>query len=289
MALISSCGDSAGKKETEITESKNEQASIDYKANGLIDLGESTSIKEIICQDWENKEDAADAEDVNPTSNPQIELQYRGYCFYGDGSVVKDPRGFVKTGKWRLIEEEKPISIAMEFNDGENLREVVGPFTPTKLILAGKKDIKSPAAYIARAFRHINMKDDPFYPANIWWMIKPAKPETDGEIKQRFKACLHFFYLFYKEYTAVPPKKVSFVGLPSCYNWYVGGIILQREKNIQQKWINCFYNEEQAMKAYKLADKLVSKKYDWGQNEGRWMKRSMGVLLQMEKRLDSIN
>ena len=81
---------------------------------------------------------------------------------------------------------------------------------------------------------------------------------------------------------------VSFIGLPSCFKWYGGGIFIQKQSEIQGKWINSFYNKEQAMKAYKLADKLLSYKYEWPKNERNWLKLNVAVLKQMEVKIDSL-
>jgi hypothetical protein len=276
-----------GKDDHSITDSEVQKPTVELKSKGLEDLSESTNLKDILCQAWEYKEDAADAESISPYSN--VEMQYRGYCFFSDGKLIKDPRGYVKTGKWSLLENTKPIRIVMTFDDGSAQTEIPGSFNPTELIFAGQAGGGRPAVLSANAHRHINVEEDPFYPGNAWWMIKPTSPQTDPAIKKRFRACLHFFILFYEEYVNVHAKKVSFVGLPSPYKWYAGGIILQKENKLTPKWMNCFYNDEQAIKAYRLADKLFDKKYDWPKDEGQWMKRNLGVLKQMEKRLDSIN
>lgn len=283
-----SCSGSASKDEHAVTDSTVRKPAIDLKSKGIEDLSESTDLKDILCQSWENDEDAMDAADADPNSG--IQMQYRGYSFFNDGKLVKDPRGAVRTGTWTLQFDPKPITVVMKFDDdGEKQTEIPASFTPTKIKLAGRVGVKVPAVLTANGYRHINIKEDPFYPDNIWWMLQPKSSENDEQIKKRFKACLHFFVLFYEEYVNVHAKKVSFVGLPSPFKWYAGGINLQKQSKLTPKWMHCFYDEEQAIKAYKLADKLFDKKYDWPKDEGQWMKRNLGVLKQMENRLDSIN
>ena len=49
-----------------------------------------------------------------------------------------------------------------------------------------------------------------------------------------------------------------------------------------------FYNKEQAMKAYELAEKLMNHKYSWSKKEANWLKLNVTVLQQMESRMDAL-
>ncbi|MBK6633760.1 MAG: hypothetical protein IPG38_05110 [Chitinophagaceae bacterium] len=84
-------------------------------------------------------------------------------------------------------------------------------------------------------------------------------------------------------------KVISFWGLPSCFKWYGGGVFLKKETELKENWINCYYNKEQAMQAYALADKLLSQKYNWPKGEQNWLKLNLAVLEQMYKKLDDIH
>ena len=97
-----------------------------------------------------------------------------------------------------------------------------------------------------------------------------------------------FFVLFYDQKIHAGSEAVSFVGLPSCFKWYDGGIFLQKKSELQSKWINTFYNKEQAMKAYELAEKLMNHKYSWSKKEANWLKLNVAVLQQMESRMDAL-
>lgn len=263
-------------------------AVIDYRSKGLENLAQSNIMKDILCQTWDYKEDVADTKDAIVSSG--IDVVYRGYCFFNDGTLIKDPRGKLKIGRWLLNDQAKPISMIMSFDNAEKEIKRLAHLVPTEMILStGTENDKAKIALSADAFRHINSMDDPFYTANILWRIKPTSPETDHAIRQRLKDCIHFFVLFYEEKINAEVKTVSFVGLPSCFNWYSGGITLQQENALQQKWVDCFYNNQQAMKAYAFADKLISKKYDWPKKENNWLKLNVAVLRQMENKIDSIH
>ena len=61
----------------------------------------------------------------------------------------------------------------------------------------------------------------------------------------------------------VTSAEIDFLGLPSCFKWYQGGIYVQGPTHLDRKWINCFYSEEQAMQARQMMEDVVLKKYDW--------------------------
>ena len=254
---------------------------------GIENLNVATDMKDIICQDWENKEDAADAKGMDPASN--IEIVYRGYCLFSDGTLVKDPRGNIQAGKWTLDENVKPISLHFDLNSGEKENWQLAYLMPYEMKLVKLVNgNRSTVDLGSEAVRHNKLYEDPFYISNNKWRFKPSKPETDEQIKDRLKQCIHFFILFYDEKINVHSDAVSFTGLPSCFKWYGGGIFLQKENELPEKWVNSFYNREQAMKAYKLADKLLGIKYNWPKKESNWLKLNVAVLRQMEKKIDSL-
>ncbi len=289
IVLINGC-DGNKKHEPDIKQqslkSKDNEA-IDFAARGLENLNTSGNMKDIICQTWDIKEDIADAVDADPSSN--IEMIYRGYCLFSDGSMVKDPRGIIQFGNWSMNDSVKPITINFSFANGEKEIYQLAYLMPYEMKLTrmnrGKKVIIDLSS---QAIRNIDIKEDPFYVSNNLWRVKPAKSETDEELKLRLKNCIHFYVLFYNLMIHAESTAVSFTGLPSCFRWYGGGIYLQKENQIQNKWINTFYNKEQAMKVYKLADKLMSYKYEWPKKERNWLKLNLAVLKQMESRLDSL-
>ncbi len=262
-------------------------AKTDLRAAGLQDLKGSGSMKDIICQNWDYKEDAAYAGMKN--SSDKVEIAFRGYSFFKDGIIIKNPRGDFRTGKWELKENIKPISITISFDDGDTESKKIAFLEPHRMTLVdfiGKE--KNMIELSSEAFNHIRLQDDPFYISNMLWRKKPAKPETGEAIKKRLKDCIHFFVLFYDQRISAPSDIVHFTGLPSCFKWYAGGIYLQQKKELPENWSNCFYDQEQAMKAYKLADKLLSHKYTWPKGERNWLKQNVFVLKQMEQRVDSL-
>ena len=62
----------------------------------------------------------------------------------------------------------------------------------------------------------------------------------------------------------------------------------KKEDELLDNWINCFYNKEQAMQAYALADRLLSEHYDWPKGENNWLKLNLAVVELMYKKLDEV-
>lgn len=270
-------------EEKKVTENKKEDNNFDYRSKGFVSLKNSSVLKDILCQAWEYKEDVAETKNLDVTSN--LEVLYRGYCFFEDGKAIKDPRGNMSVAKWHVDEKEKPVRISLQFEDGKKETNHLAYLVPYEMILVNVgNNEKKTNTLTAAGRRHINITDDPFYVTNMLWRIKPVAPETDRQIKQRLLSSVHFFVLFYDEQINAAVKRVTFIGLPSCFNWHSGGIFLPKKTDLQAKWINCFYNQEQAMKAYYMAEKLLSQKYQWPK-KGNWLELNVAVLKQMESRL----
>ena len=53
---------------------------------------------------------------------------------------------------------------------------------------------------------------------------------------------------------------------------------MQGPKNLDKKWINCFYSEEQALEARQLMEDVLTKKYDWDTTQTNWVKQTAMVL-----------
>lgn len=267
--LLTACNNPADKKDAAVIAK-------DSVTSTLTDLAAVTDIKELLCQDWENKEDAEDA--ALSGSGEGLEMPFRGFSFFEDGTVVEGPRDKIKFGKWVLDEPGKIINI--EYTKGGKSKYKIAAIGVRQMILINTSD-KKQAEYRAGAKAHKNITDDPFYGANNQWRIKPAKAETDGEIKERTAQCVLFYSKYLADNAARGGNIISFVGLPACFKWYKGGVSIIAKNKLENKWLNCFYNNEQALKGYALLDKIISKKYKWDKEEKNWVKQSADVVKQM--------
>jgi len=274
------------KKENKPGKEKTSKAN-NFSAMGLENLNESGKMKDIICQNWDYKEDAEEVRLTKPSAG--FEMVYRGYSFFKDGSAIKNPRGSMQAGSWSLNENSKPVRLTFKPNRGESEVFNLAYLMPYEMILVNSRDADNKKIDLSsEAYRYIDLSKDPFYVDNLKWRMKPNQPENSKQVKDRLKGCIQFFILFYDREIKAITETVTFTGLPSCFRWYAGGIYLQKKEELEQKWIDCFYNREQAMQAYRLADDLLAKKYQWPKGEKNWLKQNVYVLRQMEQKLDSL-
>jgi hypothetical protein len=255
----------------------------DSVLSSMKDLSRITDAKTLLCQNWENKEDAEDA--ALSSDGEGLEIPYRGFSFFEDGTVVENPRDKMRFGKWNLDEAHKIISI--EFNKSARAKYLIESLSPTKMILTNTADKKN-AEYRADAKTEINPSDNPFYGANNQWRIKPATAETDSAIKLRTEQCLLFYAKFLNGNANRKARVISFVGLPTCFKWYRGGVSITASEKVETRWINCYYNIDQAMKAHAMLERIISKKYKWNKEEKNWVKQSAEVVMQMHDSLKAL-
>lgn len=250
---------------------------------GYNDLRKSKNLDEILCHAWENDDDKEERGEGYESSG--IDIVKRGYNFFRDGFVVKDLRGTIQIGKWIIDTSAGSVRIHNNFKTGkEDLK--IALLKPGVFNFLKSNEMH---LYSGAAFSHTDEKKDPFHPVNNTWRIKAAQPESAQQIRTRLKSCIRFFVLFYDEAIETNAQVVSFTGLPSCFTWYSGGIYMQQRDKLQEKWIECFYDANDADKGYKIAGKLLQQKYTWPKGEKNWLKLNVSVLKQMENRIDSIN
>lgn len=243
---------------------------------GIVDLSSVKSINTLLCQDWVYKDDADAIDNSDGTSD--MEIPFRSFSFFPDSTMVKDARGEMHFGKWQLNSADKNISI--KYDNGKKDSYKIRAIGAKDMILI-KSGENEPLAFIADGKQEQNYTDNPFYIANNQWRIKPKQAENDAAIKQRLKQCINFYILYFNDNVKRDAATISFYGLPSCFNWYTGGIGLQSESKLKPIWLNIFYDRDEEVKAHDMVEELLSKKYDWDTTQTNWIKQSTPVLKQM--------
>jgi|GEM_PF-5792687 len=250
--------------------------------NNLIDLEDAISAKQKISQRWDNKED--DKEVSN--AGGDLEMPFRGYYLFSDGSMVKNPKDDLTMGTWTFDEKQRLLQFKLANGSTENY--TVKSLDFKSLVLKNNAENGKEVEYIADGFLHKDLKDEPFYPVNLQWRIKPKAPENDAALHKRIKNYLHFFYLYHFDNIERNEAFMPFYRLPSSLKFSGGAIYLTKEKELDKNWTNIFYNDADASKAYTILDKMISKKYVWNEKERDWRKQNAGVLKQMEAAIDSL-
>jgi hypothetical protein len=259
-------------------------------SKGVVSLVNATEFKDILCQNWVQEDDAITLQDVDESTS--LLLSIRSFDFFSDGSFVKNYRSAWYYGTWSINDDTKIITLKYENaadRHDKDLYKVTALATDELNIINKELNTSTILKFVSTESKLKNMADEPFHIANNQWRIKPTSIETDDEIKQRLKANLQFFALFYKWAIVKNDEHISFYGLPTCLQWYGGGIYMQKQEDLKDNWLNCFYNKQQALKAYALMEKVMGKKYSWPKENIGWVKKNLFVLEQMIKNLETTN
>lgn len=247
----------------------------DAHFGSVVQLTSSNSMSQLLSQNWENKEDVDDG--ILTNSKGDLQIPFRSYCFFGDGSLVINPRDNIKFGKWVLDENSKKINVILE--DGSKKIFHLNAIGVKSMLL--QTDNSPAQKYIADGKHHTSLSEDPFYVNNNKWRIKPAFSEPDVDIKKRVIQAVTFYSKFFNDNADRGYTSISMYGLPTCFNWYKGGIGIVSKDKLGKAWIDCFYNKEEALKGRQLLENVISKKYKWDKTQTQWIKQSADVLLQM--------
>jgi hypothetical protein len=254
---------------------------------GMISLRSfrTIAIDDLFCQDW-NMDDA-DQKHWNELFWDSVsdKRKYPGLCLFRDFTFTENVRADIKTGKWKL---DKPHRLLLlSFNDGTKKTYYIQQVSVKAITLVWRK----PADSIVMNFSsdnlvHKRVEDDPFYHENNKWRIKPLVAENNLQVRQRVKECVHFYALFYKDNLQRRETDISFIGLPGCFEWYNGGISLPKAIELDKKWINCFYSEDQAYRGYDMLKTfLETQKLKWPDRKIGWVGQTQAVLEQIRDKL----
>lgn len=285
LAVITSCNN---KSTSETDKKKVRETAGENRApnDRLVYLDTAENIYNILCQEWVLADDAEGLEGME--ENSKFEIPYRSFYFSTTGTFVKNPRNTFDYGNWAYDDATKKITLQNTIDKTKDVYKIA-KVTYDELVLVNTGvNSTTNLKFIAPGKRFKNPEDEPYLLDNNRWRIKPQKKESDSAIHKRLKENLYFFILFYKNALAKDEKTVSFWGLPSCFKWYGGAIFLKRKDELKENWISCFYNEEQAMQAYALANRLLSQKYNWPKGERNWLKLNLAVVELMYKKLDEV-
>ncbi len=235
-----------------------------------------------LCQYWE----VTDAE--RPTFRDLYDNQqekvynYPGIVFMTDSTFLEDPRAEMRYGRFTLKGKE----INAQFDDGKKAVYTIEDKQANTMVVKRAEKNQSTILYLKSSEVFWPDADrNPYNKINSQWRIKPKAMENDEQLKERLKGCVQFYQYFFRGYSESETTEIDFLGLPTCFKWYQGGIFVQAARTLDKKWINCFYSEEQAMQARQKMEDLLSKKYDWDTTQKNWIKQLVPVLKQIHDQL----
>ncbi len=234
-----------------------------------------------LCRYWE----------VTDAENPQFKdvanydsgiTNSPGLILFHDSNFVENPRGGARYGK--MIFANKKIEVHF-LDGGESVYKILS-LKNNKLDLSRSEDEKKTILHLTGdSVNYIIARDNPFHPDYNLWRIKPLHKESDDEIKLRMRRCIEFYEKFFYDNLNRKGKEINFQGLPGCFIWYKGGISVEKEKDLDKKFINCFYSQEQALKARRILEDAMDKKYYWKPNVANWIEQTAPVLRQIHDSL----
>lgn len=205
-----------------------------------------------------------------------------GIVFMTDSVVLENPKGEMTYGKFSLSKN----TINVNFDDGRKAVYKIGKLDSSQLWLKRTENKKtSELTFKGSSTYWPDAGSNPFSKRNYQWVRKPNKPESDEAIKERLRESIQFYIDYFKGFINGGASEIDFTALPSCLQWYQGGIFIQNENKLDNKWINCFYSPEQAFKARQILQDVITKKYDWDSTQMNWLKQTVPVLEQIKKGL----
>src|SRR6185312_1565172 len=265
-ALFSNCG--------EPSQDKNEK---------LIDTAsEIPDTFHLLTQYWELTDaDNPTSKDISFTADDGAEY-VSGLVLMTDSTVLENPVGEMTYGKYDL----KGNTISVNFDDKRKAIYLIDQINKEQLVLSRtEKKHTSKLTYKATSTQWPNSDKNPFSLQNYQWSKKPVTPESDEQIKSRVKGYVQFCAYYFQGFLNGNAAQIDFNALPTCLNWYQGGISIENEDKLNPKWIDCFYSKAQAYKGRQMLEDAIVKKYKWDEKETNWMKQIVPVLQQIHDNL----
>jgi hypothetical protein len=290
---FSACRQGGSRQSVRVQESSKEDGKGSSQKEGITDLDTSmvslktfkaVALTDVISQVW--KFEDADKSHWNELFWDSVtdKRQYPELAFFPDHFVTANARCRLQMGQWRLNKDTRELGLQFK---GSSQTYIIREIAVKQMELAwNKTDGPVSIKLSAQAIVHKRPLDDPFYPANNQWRIKPAAPETREQLRLRVKNCVHFYSLFFLDNHFRQETDISFIGLPSCFVWYNGGIGMQAKPELDKKWIDCFYSSNQAYTGYELVESILGQHVlKWPEHPTSWVKQTGEVLGQLAAKL----
>jgi len=243
------------------------------------------SIQELLSQRWELEDADRRHWDGLLWDSELHKRKYPSICLFRDNAFTQNARCGIRMGSWKLNTTSRILEL--DYKEGTPERYVIRDVS-LKMIEAVLEDGMDSIQIRLQSdgIVHKRAAEDPFYPSNNSWRIKPQAPESPSQIRSRLKACVHFYALFFKDNFQRRASDISFIGLPSCFVWYNGGIGLTPMIELDRKWKECFYSEDQAVSAYGMLNDVMQKhNLKWPKHADSWIEETQAVLVQIENQL----
>ncbi|WP_299883600.1 hypothetical protein [uncultured Lacinutrix sp.] len=188
-----------------------------------------------------------------------------------------------RSGKWSSLKENHfkygNTKLVIEKEDKVNNSLLVNIYNE-------KENLESKLKLVEAEKVLKDYKEDPFYPDNNKWRQKPSRKETNEEIRARLlNYMLHYAYVL-KASIERNSEKVSFAHSTGIIKLYQVGIGILPKNKIKTPWINCFYDHDDAMKAFYLFKSYLDEDGVFkGTSTGDWVKDDFDILMTLHSKI----
>ncbi len=125
-----------------------------------------------------------------------------------------------------------------------------------------------------------SFKDDPFYPDNNQWRIKPATAENEAALNNRLMNYLKHLALIMKAAKERNLRVVSFQASMGPVKIYNGGIGIHSFESVPSAWKETYFDSSNALSAYTIyRDYLTKNRRYQGAMTGEWIQDDYNILL----------
>jgi len=215
------------------------------------------------------------------------ELIAEGYVlfFFEDGQYAELTGYQLSSGEWRKNGEGTITFGDNQLTSASLSKEGGQEFLTAEIGVEGENFVAT-QKWVRESVPTGEPERDPFHPALNHWRIRPASKETDAEIRQRLINYLDHFAAILFAADQREQGVVSFrhsLGIVKVYHGGIGRIPVSR---IPDEWIDCFYDREDAMSAYRLFGHYLSGGTYKGGTTGSWIKDDYRILRKIRQLME---
>lgn len=229
-----------------------------------------------------NDQNTADTtgDDLLKAAAVKDEIQ-KGYIisFFPDGKFTEmKGSGAYRTGSWepgnngKVIILKDSVTTETAFIQLEVLND-----KQALTLMFPERRVKMKFVLVGEALK--NYHEDPFYPANNDWRIKPLHAEDVVALNERLAGYFRHNLYILKAAKERKSEVVSFSFSQGVIKIYNGGIGIQPLQNVPDSWANTYYNSLDALKAYRLFDGYLKHSQYRGAGTGDWIDDDYNILL----------
>lgn len=199
--------------------------------------------------------------------------------FFPDSTFTRvGTKGEYTAGQWDFDTTTSSIFLTSNRNTEEigvfityadnGLRLINFEFSPTESLSLTEYGRKLP-----------RFREDPYFGQNNWWRIKPARPETDAQIRARL---LNYLAHTASVLSSAQIREQDYISLEfsqGIVRLYNVGIGVVKKDKIPSTWLESFHSTDDAHKAYDMfEDYLFTGKHKKYQS-GNWVRDDHRILV----------